>query len=172
MGKPNPLEVTEGTKLNPKEFGITPLQARFAVEYIKDFNAAEAIQRAGSPTKNPRQHGSQLKNHPKIKEFIKALISERSESLNINPDYVLTKIVKVIERAENGEKVDNTTILRGCELLARHLGMFIERTEISGRDGEAIKMEKVAQDAADFAGAIARLASRRGTTEGDSETSH
>lgn len=139
---------------------LTPLQARFADEYIVDFNAKDAAIRAGSKSKDPRCIGYQMLQHPGVKLAIDMAIMARAERSPIKPDYVINKVVRTIERAEMADKPDHTAVLRGCELLARHLGMFIDRTEISGKDGEAIKYEKIEQDVNDFTSSIARLADR------------
>lgn len=51
---------------------LTPLQARFATEMIKDpTNAAEAYRRvAGHNVKGARQSAHKLMNHPKMREWI------------------------------------------------------------------------------------------------------
>lgn len=142
---------------------LTPRQVRFAEEYIVDFNGTYACQRAGYTTRYPSNLAVEMLAHPGIHAVIDHLILERTSKSVLKPEYVINKITKTIEKAE----ADNNhgAVLRGCELLARHLGMFIERTEISGPDGEAIKYERVQEAADAFTSAIAGLVERAGEDE-------
>lgn len=139
---------------------LSPRQKVFCEEYLVDMNATQAVLRAGYQTNNPKQMGFQLMENPAVRIAIDGLRAERAAYSSVTKDFVLRKIVKTLEKAE----VDNNhnATLRAAELLARHLGMFIERTEISGPDGEAIRYEKAKEDAADFISSISSLAKRNG----------
>lgn len=144
---------------------LTVKQRRFVEEYLIDFNGAAAVLRAGYNTKYPNRLAHEMLFHPGIKAAIDHVTLERASASVLKPDYVIQKITKTIEKAENDN--NHNAVLRGCELLARHLGMFIERQEISGPNGDAIKIKQV-QDAADaFTSAIACLI-ERGTESGSS----
>jgi phage terminase small subunit len=139
---------------------LTVKQRRFVEEYLIDFNGAAAVLRAGYNCKYPNRLASQMLNHPGIKAAIDQVTLERASDSVIKPDYVINKITRTIEKAD--AENNHSAVLRGCELLARHLGMFIERQEISGPNGDAIKIKQV-QDAADaFTSAIAGLIERGG----------
>jgi len=143
---------------------LSDRQRVFCEEYLKDLNATQAAIRAGYTAKNAKQVAFQLMENQAIRIAIDGLRAERSKGTDVTKDFVLRGIQKAIRLAEEAGNLN--ALLRGHELLARHLGMFIERTEISGPDGDAIRMEqKVKEDVADFTSAIARLA-RRGSTEG------
>lgn len=133
-------------------------QRRFCEEYLVDFNGTEAVVRAGYETKYPNRMAYQLLKNPAVKACIDQMTLERSRESIIKPEYVIQKVTKTIEKAEQDN--NHTAVLRGCELLARHLGMFIERTEISGPNGDAIKYERVQQAADAFTSAIADLIER------------
>lgn len=133
-------------------------QRRFCEEYVISFNAADADVKAGFKSKYPNKHGYQLLRHPGIRACIDQLTLERAEKSVVKPEYVVNKIVKTIEKAEKDNNHNAT--LRGCELLARHLGMFIERQEISGPNGDPIQLKQV-RDAADaFTRAVAGYVER------------
>lgn len=143
---------------------LTVRQRRFVEEYLVDFNGAAAVSRAGYDSKHPNRMAYQLLKNPAIRIAIDQLTLERASDFVIKPDYVIQKITKTIEKAENDN--NHNAVLRGCELLARHLGMFIERQEISGPNGDAIAIKQV-QDAAEaFTSAITGLIERG--TEGNS----
>ena len=139
-------------------------QQLFCHEYLKDLNASRAVVRAGYDTANPNRMGTQLKNHPGIAFAIKGLQEERQDKMHLDANFVIQKILKSMERAENKE--NEAAVLRGAELLAKHLGMFVEKTEISGPDGDAIRMQqKVAEDVRDFTASLSRLARRAPTKQ-------
>lgn len=142
---------------------LSPQQRLFCEEYVKDFNASQAAIRAGYKAKEPNKMGYQLLNSPGIRYAIDALLQERAKQVDVDVNFVVKKIVRSMERAE--DKENEAAVLRGAELLARYLGMFVDRQEISGPDGEAIKIEKAQNDAADFTSAIIGLAKRNRTTE-------
>ena len=138
---------------------LTDLQRLFCEEYLVDLNATQAVVRAGSKSKYPNRIAFQFMENPAIRIAIDALRAERAKSSDVTKDFVLRGIQKTIRLAE--QDGNHNATLRGLELLARHLGMFVERTEISGPDGEAIKMEqKIKEDVESFTSSINRLASR------------
>lgn len=161
-----PRSVTSKKSLKALENGnaqeilnsLSANQQKFCVEYLKDLNATQAAIRAGYKANNAQQVSTILMQNKAIRHSIESLRNQRTDYSSVTKDYVLRKIMKTIENAE--EDGQHQAVLRGAELLARHLGMFIERTEISGPDGEAIKYEKTIEDAADFTSSIARLAKR------------
>lgn len=141
---------------------LTGLQRAFCEEYLVDLKPTQAAIRAGYAEKYANRQAFQLMENPAIRMCIDALRAERAKNSDITKDFVLQEINRTI-RAAQSDGNHNAT-LRGLELLAKHLGMFIERTEISGPDGEAIKMEqKVKQDVADFTSRLSRLAKQAGT---------
>lgn len=142
---------------------LTGLQLRFVEEFTDPTsrgyqNATQAVLAAGYKTGNADKLAMQLKQHPLIIKEIKDRMDSQRARMELTADYVLHKLIEMVEQTDK----DNDRI-RALELLGKNLGLFKERTEISGPDGEAIKYEqKVKQDAADFASRLSRLASRAG----------
>jgi hypothetical protein len=68
--------------------------------------------------------------------------------------------MKAMRLAE--ESGNLTAMLRASELLAKHLGMFIDRQEISGPGGAEIeiKQQKIKEKADDFINLIDRAAKK------------
>lgn len=144
----------KGSKLGPK-------MRLFVEEYLIDLVASKAVLRAGYKTNNPTKLGTQLLNHPLVKREINKHVDARSERMALSADYVIQKLMNIVEDTESGNP---SAALRGLELLGKHLGLYRDRQEISGPDGEAIKMEqKVKQDVSDFKSRLARLAPSGGT---------
>jgi phage terminase small subunit len=142
-----------------EEKGLTTLQQRFVEEYMVDMNAAQACLRAGYNTKASAQMGLKVLRHPRVAAEIAKKMQKKREETKVTENYVINKLVMM---AENPEAKDADQ-LRALELLGRSLGMFRDRQEISGPDGAAIQyQQRVEQDDADLARAIARLAKREG----------
>lgn len=151
------------TPANGKGKKLSPKMQAFVEEYLIDLNGAAAVLRAGYKTRNQNRIAAELLRHPLVVEAIEIKQRERSERRELTAEYVLDKLVAIVESVE---KDNPNAALRGLELLGKHLGLYRDRQEISGPDGEAIRMEqKVKQDAADFARSISRLVNRGGTGE-------
>jgi phage terminase small subunit len=153
------LRALESDDVADLEMALTPRQKNFCREYVVDFNGAAAVVRAGySPKFADRQAFGLMRNRG-----IRRLIDEYSQSkeakiVSVTPDYVLREITAVVSK----DGVKDNDKLRALELIARHLGMFIERQEITGKDGEAIRIErqKIDEDANDFLTKLRRMADK------------
>lgn len=137
---------------------LTVRQRRFVEEYLVDFDGSAAILRAGFNTKHPNRMAHEYLHNPAIKAAIDQMTLTRANESALKPDYVMNKIRKTIEAAE--QQGNHTAVLRGCELLARSLGMFIERKEISGPNGDSIKFEEVREAADAFTSSINSIIER------------
>lgn len=137
------------------ERALTPRQLAFAREYIVDFNGTAAAIRAGYAPKYADRQAHILLHHEGVRSYIDWLTqSKASKIVSIDPDYLIQKTNEILtkEEARDGDK------LRAIELLMRHLGMFIERQEISGPDGGAIEMkQKTEEDASAVVNALRRM---------------
>jgi hypothetical protein len=148
-------------KITDEDFvKLTDLQKRFVEEYLVDYNGTEAVKRAGFTTKHPNKVAYQLLRHERVRAYLDAMSDLKIKATTIKPDYVIKKVVKAIEEADKDNKP--AIVLKGCELLARHLGMFIDRQEISGPNGDPIKYEQVKEAADAFTSAISSLIERGG----------
>lgn len=131
---------------------LTPKQGRFVAEYLIDLNATAAYKRAGykGQGKSAENAASFLLGNVGVAKSIQEAIDKRSDDLEIDAKYVLTTIKNTIERCsqavqvrtadgETGEyKFDSTAVLKGAELLGRHLKMFTDKIEATGKDGSPL----------------------------------
>lgn len=122
---------------------LTEKQARFVEEYLVDFNASRAARDAGYSKKGAPRYAVDLLKKPHIQKAIAAAVEARSERVRIDADYVLTTIRDTVERCRQAEAVvddegqetgeyrfDSRGVLKGCELLGKHLRLFVERVEV------------------------------------------
>lgn len=139
---------------------LTGMQQKFVDEYCISLNATQATLKAGYSKKGAEKQGFSLKNKPHIKAAIAERLKEAASKSHVTPEWVLMKISKTINAAEAEGK--HNEVLRGCELLGRHHSLFVDRTEISGKDGEAIQYEERKKEASDFTSTVLKLAARNG----------
>lgn len=141
---------------------MTPRQKRFVEEYLIDLNATQAAIRAGYSKKTAQEQGHQLLRKTSVKAAIDAAMAERSERTGITQDYVLNVIKETVERCSQAKPVLNKkgepvfvetpdgqlqpayqfesfAVLKGAELLGKHLGMFTDKMELSGKNGGPIE---------------------------------
>ena len=78
--------------------------------------------------------------------------------MELTSDYVLVSLMEIAEATK--DKNPNAA-LRAYELLGKHLGLYRDRQEISGPDGQSIKYEQeVKENVDEFTSRIAGLAKR------------
>lgn len=140
----------------PKETMLTPKQKMFAAEYLIDLNATQAAIRAGYSAKTAQEQGSRLLSNVMVQHLIQEGMDQRAEKAKVTSEYVLNTIVDTIERCRQAKPVydkagnpvmvfneneqtiapmyafDSSAVLRGAELLGKHLKLFTDKTELSG----------------------------------------
>lgn len=123
--------------------GLTAKQRVFVSEYLIDLNATQAAIRAGYSQKTAEVIASENLRKPNISKAIQEAMNKRAKDTEINSQFVLNGIRKIIERCEALEPVHdkegNETgelqfkpgeALRGYELLGKHLKLFTDKVEI------------------------------------------
>ena len=115
---------------------LSAKQALFVGEYLICANATEAAIKAGYSEKGAKQLGSRQLSNPAVKREIEARESRRVDRLNLSADFVLENILRTAEKAR--EIGEYSAALRGYELLGKHLKLFTDRTELSGKDSNSI----------------------------------
>jgi phage terminase small subunit len=167
---------------------LTPKQQRFVEEYLVDLNATQAAIRAGYSEKSATVTASRMLANVSVEAAIAEGKAERSDRTEITQDYVLEVIQDTVERCRQhypvldrkGEQVmvetpdgeivpafafDPRSVLKGAELLGKHLGTFPTRVEHSGKDGGPIETKELSD--LEFARRMA-FALTQGTVHDDS----
>lgn len=134
---------------------MTPKQEAFVREYLVDLNATQAAIRCGYSAKTAKQQGNRLLTNADVQRAVQAQMDARSERTEITADYVLQSIVETMERCKqvapvydrkgdpvmvetpDGDEARAFTfnaagVLKGAELLGKHLKLFTDKVEHSG----------------------------------------
>lgn len=147
-------------KVDPNDptVGLNARQRRFCEEYVIDFKPGAAVVRAGYKMKDPEQGAQVFLQKPHIRRYIDELTrTKEAKIMSVNPEYVVQKTLDGIDKSDNLNNMN--AYFRGIELLARHLGMLRDKTEISGPDGNALQIEQKSKE--DAAAVIAALKSMK-----------
>jgi len=138
--RPSPKAVQKALArgdMDALRLALTPRQVAFCKEYVVDFNGAAAAVRAGYAPKNADRQAYLLQMNVGVRAYIEHLqLSHKAKAVDINPDWVTSETVKTYQETDKASDK-----LRALELLSKILGMLKERTEISGPDGEAIRIQ-------------------------------
>ena len=115
------------------EIKLTCKQQTFVNEYLIDLNATQAAIRAGYSKKTAGQIGDENLRKPQIAKAIQESMSQRAGRAKISSELVVQGILRVIRRCEgDGDAFDANQVLRGYELLGKHLGLFRSKSEGAG----------------------------------------
>ena len=115
---------------------LRPKQEHFAEEFLIDLNATQAAIRAGYSEKTARSQGQRLLTNVDIAKAIAAGQAKRGKRTEIDADYVLTSIKETMEeRKGTGEHGNPNAVLKGAELLGRHLAMFTDKAVVDMNHG-------------------------------------
>ncbi len=142
---------------------LNPKQQRFVAEYLVDLNATQAAIRAGYSKRTAQRIGSENLSKPLVAAAVAAGQVERAERTEITQDYVLATITETIERCKQAEAVKGrdgkvidgefqfnpTAVLKGAELLGRHLAMFTDKT-INKHQIEELTDDEIATRLAEY----------------------
>ena len=132
---------------------LTARQARFPQEYIVDLNGTQAVIRCGYSPNGADVTAIRLLGNPRIQQALAKAMAQRSQRTEINADWVLTQLRENVERAmravavlnRDGEETGEWTYQghvanRSLELIGKHLGMFTDKVEVAGRDGDPVQI--------------------------------
>lgn len=145
---------------------LTPKQERFVQEFLIDLNSTQAAIRAGYSRRTAKSIGSENLTKPDIQAKISQDRAEQAEAAKISAKWVLDNLIEVSERCmqktpvmkfdreekcmrqitdENGEGVwqfDASGANRALELIGKHIGMFVDKHDVTVREGLQELMRK------------------------------
>ena len=112
---------------------LTEKERIFADEYIKTTNATQSAIKAGYAENSASVTGSKMLRKPKVRQYIDAVMSERSKNTIATADEVL----QYLSRVMNGEEKDAFGLdvfvadrTKAAELLGKRHMLFTEKVKL------------------------------------------
>ena len=140
---------------------LTEKERIFADEYIKTTNATQSAIKAGYAENSASVTGSKMLRKPKVRQYIDAVMNERSKNTIATADEVLEYLTRVMcgeEKDAFGLDVSVADRTKAAELLGKRHMLFTDKVkldaeieiDISDRMKQArVKSDEVQQSAID-----------------------
>jgi phage terminase small subunit len=123
-------------KLKPKEL-------KFAEEWLKTTNATQSAIKAGYSERTAYSAGNRLLKKVEVKQYIDERLAEMQESSIADTN----EVMQFLSSTMRGDIPDQFGLdpalndrLKAAELLGKRYKLFTDKQEISGADGEPIKV--------------------------------
>lgn len=142
---------------------LTPKQEMFVREYLIDLNATAACVRAGYSSHTADRIGPELLGKTCVKAAIQVALEKRAEKVELNAEWVLKRLRDISNRCVQAEpvliwdagakdwvksgeyKFDSAGANKATELIGKHLGLFVDRREVSGPGGGPIQVQEISR---------------------------
>lgn len=108
-------------KLLRQDSKLTPKQKRFCEEFLVDLNATQAAIRAGYSKKSAYSIGEENLKKPKIRNYLRGLLTLRCIRTQVTSDKVIEELRKVAFAKKDVKTRDK---LKALDMLAKHVGLF------------------------------------------------
>lgn len=130
------VNVVSDIKLKPKEL-------KFAEEWLKTTNATQSAIKAGYSERTAYSAGNRLLKKVDVKQYIDERLAEMQESSIADTN----EVIQFLSSTMRGDIPDQFGLdpalndrLKAAELLGKRYKLFTDKQEISGADGEPIKV--------------------------------
>lgn len=130
------VSVVSDIKLKPKEL-------IFAEEWLKTTNATQSAIKAGYSERTAYSAGSRLLKKVDVKQYIDERLVEMKENSIADTD----EVMQFLSSTMRGDIPDQFGLdpalndrIKAAELIGKRYKLFTDKQEISGTDGEAIKV--------------------------------
>ena len=117
---------------------LTPKQQRFVEEYLIDLNATQAAIRAGYSEKTAKEIGSENLTKPNIAKAIAEAQEKLSNKAQVTVEMVVQGLLN--EAKDLSEGSTQSARVSAWAHLGKHLGMFKDKVEHTGKDGGPIDL--------------------------------
>jgi phage terminase small subunit len=134
-----------------KEKKLTPKQKAFAREYVKEGNGTQAAIKAGYSKNTAQEIAYENLRKPQIKEVIEAKQAVLAEKAQVSAEFVINNFLEILNFNKQVEEftqgdgenvrvkkkmIDAQAALKASELLGKHLGLFVDKLQVTGKDGK------------------------------------
>lgn len=148
---------------------LTPKQEAFVQAYLTTGNASEAYRQAydanGMKGATINRNAKALLENNKIAARLSAIQAIAVERTLVSVQSLTEELEEA--RALALQEGQPSAAVSASMGKAKLHGLLVDKAELTGKDGAAIQLEQVKNDAQSFTGAIAGLAARAGTSSQD-----
>ena len=112
---------------------LTEKERIFADEYIKTTNATQSAIKAGYAENSASVTGSKMLRKPKVRQYIDAVMNERSKNTIATADEVLEYLTKVMNGEEKdafGLDISIADRTKAAELLGKRHMLFTDKVKL------------------------------------------
>lgn len=122
---------------------LKPKYLKFAEEWLKTTNATQSAIKAGYSEKTAYSAGNRLLKKVEVKQYIDERLAEMKENSIADTN----EVMQFLSSTMRGDVPDQFGLdpalndrLKAAELIGKRYKMFTDKQEISGADGEPIKV--------------------------------
>lgn len=126
-----------------EDIKLTPKERKFADEYLKTTNATQSAIKAGYAENSASVTGSKLLRKSNVSQYIAMKLKEISDNSIADAQ----EVMQFLSSTMRGDVPDQFGLdpalndrLKAAELIGKRYKMFTDKQEISGNDGEPIKV--------------------------------
>jgi hypothetical protein len=122
-------------------------QMRFVEFLFLNPNRVEAYQKAGYKARGHSAEvaADRLLKKPEVQEALAQLREERSRQIQLSGREVIERLWE--EATRQGEGSSQAARVRALQLLGMHFGLFASRVEVSGTNGQPLRVTRELSDA-------------------------
>lgn len=109
---------------------LTDKQQQFVEQYLIDLNGTQAAIRAGYSERTANEQAARLLANVNVSQAVAAAMAARSERTRIDADFVLNGLRD--EAVYRGKGSSHAARVSAYGLLGKHLGLFVDRLDVTG----------------------------------------
>lgn len=148
---------------------LTPKQDAFCLAYMETGNASEAYRRSynagGMKPESVWRKANELMDNVKVAARIADLSEKIEAKALVTIERLTNDLLRIAQKGEDLAEAPGLSVARASLMDAAKLnGLVVDKNEHTGKDGAAIKLEQVKNDAQSFTSSIIGLAARSGAT--------
>ena len=113
---------------------LSEKQKAFCREYLKDYNATQAYIRAGyTNSKHSHIYAYKLLQSIYIQQKLQELTAKQAEKAEITVEWIIQELKQMYERCQSTLSAPGAIAgaTKQLELLGKHIGMWIDRSELT-----------------------------------------
>lgn len=122
--------------------GLSEKQRKFALEYLKDFNASRAYRDAGYSKKFSNSNVTKLLQNTALQKYLAGLTKKQTDKAEVSVQWVIKELKEIHRRCTEG-RLEGKTAVRSLELLGKYLGMWIEKHEHKVESSLELLLKKI-----------------------------